>query len=100
MSDFISEKMPQKKYYRDVPLRDIDSNQSMYSLIKNINDENLDLNAIGYMNHNYTYEEVLRNIASAIDAQFFIVDTTVCFVSFNSEKASVLVLPIFQYYTY
>ena len=37
MSDFISEKMPQKKYYRDVPLRNIDSNQSMYSLIKNIN---------------------------------------------------------------
>lgn len=62
MSDFISEKMPQKKYYRDIPLRNIDSNQSMYSLIKNINDENLDLNAIGYMNHNYTYEEVLKEV--------------------------------------
>ena len=62
MSDFISEKMPQKKYYRDVPLRNIDSNQSMYSLIKNINDENLNLNAIGYMNHNYTYEEVLKEV--------------------------------------
>lgn len=35
----------------------------------------------------YTYEEVMRNIASAIDAQFFIVDTTVCFVSFNSLMA-------------
>lgn len=32
----------------------------------------------------YTYEETLRNIATAIDAQFFIVDTTVCFVSFNA----------------
>ena len=35
----------------------------------------------------YTYEDVMRNIASAIDAQFFIVDTTVCFVSFNSLMA-------------
>ena len=35
----------------------------------------------------HTYEEVLTAIASAIDAQFFIVDTTVCFVSFNSLMA-------------
>lgn len=35
----------------------------------------------------YTYEEVMKNIAAAIDAQFFIVDTTVCFVSFNSLMA-------------
>ena len=35
----------------------------------------------------YTYEDVLQNIASAIDAQFFIVDTTVCFVSFNALMA-------------
>ena len=35
----------------------------------------------------YTYEEVMQNIGAAIDAQFFIVDTTVCFVSFNSLMA-------------
>lgn len=35
----------------------------------------------------HTYEEVLSNIAAAIDAQFFIVDTTVCFVSFNALMA-------------
>lgn len=35
----------------------------------------------------YTYEEVMNNIAAAIDAQFFIVDTTVCFVSFNALMA-------------
>ena len=35
----------------------------------------------------YTFEEVMQNIAAAIDAQFFIVDTTVCFVSFNSLMA-------------
>lgn len=38
-------------------------------------------------NGEYTYEEVMQNIAAAIDAQFFIVDTTVCFVSFNSLMA-------------
>lgn len=32
----------------------------------------------------HTYEDVMYSIASAIDAQFFIVDTTVCFVSFNA----------------
>ena len=35
----------------------------------------------------HTYESVLTNIGAAIDAQFFIVDTTVCFVSFNSLMA-------------
>lgn len=35
----------------------------------------------------HTYESILSNIAAAIDAQFFIVDTTVCFVSFNSLMA-------------
>lgn len=35
----------------------------------------------------YTYEDVMQNIGAAIDAQFFIVDTTVCFVSFNSLMA-------------
>ena len=36
----------------------------------------------------YTYEEVLQNIASAIDAHFFIVDTTVCFMSYNALIAN------------
>lgn len=35
----------------------------------------------------YTYEDVMKNICAAIDAQFFIVDTTVCFVSFNALMA-------------
>lgn len=35
----------------------------------------------------YTYETIMNNIAAAIDAQFFIVDTTVCFVSFNALMA-------------
>jgi len=36
----------------------------------------------------YTYEEVLNNICSAIDAHFFIIDTTVCFMSFNALLAN------------
>ena len=35
----------------------------------------------------YTYEEVLHNIVSSIDAHFFIIDTTVCFMSFNALLA-------------
>lgn len=34
-----------------------------------------------------TYEDILKNIKAALDAQFFIVDTTVCFVSFNALMA-------------
>lgn len=36
----------------------------------------------------HTYEEVLNNIAAAIDAHFFIIDTTVCFMSFNALLAN------------
>lgn len=35
-----------------------------------------------------TYEDILKNIAAAIDAHFFIVDTTVCFMSFNALLAN------------
>ena len=35
-----------------------------------------------------TYEDVLNNIAAAIDAHFFIIDTTVCFISFNALIAN------------
>ena len=35
-----------------------------------------------------TYEDILINIAAAIDAHFFIVDTTVCFMSFNALIAN------------
>lgn len=35
----------------------------------------------------HTYEDILKNIKAALDAQFFIVDTTVCFISFNSLMA-------------
>ena len=38
-------------------------------------------------NGEYTYEHVMNQIAAAIDAQFFIVDTTVCFISFNALMA-------------
>lgn len=37
-----------------------------------------------------TYEDILQNIANAIDAHFFIVDTTVCFMSFNALIANSL----------
>ena len=40
-----------------------------------------------YHDGEYTYEDVMNNIAAAIDAQFFIIDTTVCFVSFNALMA-------------
>lgn len=35
-----------------------------------------------------TYEDILNNIATAIDAHFFIVDTTACFMSFNAMFAN------------
>lgn len=31
-----------------------------------------------------TYEDIIQNIASAIDAHFFVIDTTVCFMSYNA----------------
>ena len=56
-------------------------------------------------NGEYTYETVMEAIATAIDAQFFIVDTTVCFVSFNalmamsnSEAVTKSIQPKIQYW--
>lgn len=60
--EYISSKMPQRKYYREEPIRIVDSKQTMYQAIKNLNIDNMNYNSIGYMNHNYTYEEMLREV--------------------------------------
>ena len=50
-----------------------------------------------------TYEDILINIATAIDAHFFIVDTTVCFMSFNALIANSNIIhkavtPVFDFW--
>lgn len=59
---YISKKMPQSRFYREKPIRVVDSKQTMYQVIKSLNADNMDYNSIGYMNHNYTYEEMLREV--------------------------------------
>ena len=60
--EYISSKMPQRKYYREEPIRIVDSKQTMYQAIKNLNVDNMNYNSIGYINHNYTYEEMMREV--------------------------------------
>lgn len=60
--EYISSKMPQRKYYREEPIRIVDWKQTMYQAIKNLNVDNMNYNSIGYMNHNYTYEEMMREV--------------------------------------
>ena len=59
---YISKKMPQSRFYREEPIRVVDSKQTMYQAIKSLNADNMDYNSIGYMNHNHTYEEMLREV--------------------------------------
>lgn len=58
----ISKIMPQYRFYRDIPIREVDSRQTMYQAINSLNVDNMDYNSVGYMGHNYTYEEILRDV--------------------------------------
>lgn len=60
--EYISKLMPQYKFYRDIPIREVDSKQTMYQAINNLNINNMDYNSVGYMGHNYTYEEILKDV--------------------------------------
>ena len=53
---------PWLKYYREKPIRKIDSNQTMYQAITSLNSENLDYDAIGYLNTSIDYKSLFNKV--------------------------------------
>ncbi len=60
--EYISQVMPQTRFYRDIPIRDVDPKQTMYQAIRTLNTGNMEYNSVGYMGHNYTYEYILKEV--------------------------------------
>ena len=57
-------------YHREKPVREFDLNQTMYTTIKNLNAENQDLNAIGFLGKNITYCELQKRVDRLADAYY------------------------------
>ena len=55
-------------FYRNTPLREINPHQTMYSLVKNLNKNNLDKPAIGFLGRSITYRQLFRNVDKLADS--------------------------------
>lgn len=53
---------PWEKYYRTIPIRKMDTNQSIYNLIRTNNQNNMNLIALGYYGKKITYRELFEKV--------------------------------------
>ncbi len=56
------------KYHRQSPIKQLNLNQTLYSLVKNENKYNLNGQAIGFLGYNKTYRELLNEVDKLADA--------------------------------
>ncbi len=55
-------------YHRNKPVREFDLNQTMYTTITHMNQDNLNLDAIGFLGKNINYKTLLQNVDRLADA--------------------------------
>lgn len=58
----------QYKFYRSKPIREFELNQTMYNLVWSLNQDNLNLDAIGFLGKNISYKQLQRNVDRLADA--------------------------------
>ena len=59
---------PWNKFYRDIPIRKIDTEQTIYELVFNSNKENMDCPAIEYLGVEWTFAKLKNKVDIAADA--------------------------------
>ena len=64
----ITNDRPWEKYYRKTPIKDFDVNQTLYSLVKDENKNNLNNQAIGFLGNNFTYKNLFKTVDQLADA--------------------------------
>ena len=65
---YVSLDRPQNKYYREVPIYEIETEQTVYEVIFNSNKDDMDAPAIEYMNTIWTYKKLKYETDRAADA--------------------------------
>ncbi|MDD4808815.1 MAG: class I adenylate-forming enzyme family protein [Bacilli bacterium] len=61
-SGFASIDQPQNKHYLKEPIREVKIDTTLYEQVKNLNQGNLNLDAIGYMGNTVKYKELLSRV--------------------------------------
>lgn len=59
---------PQEKYYRKKPVREFDLNQTLYNTIFEQNKNNMEIDAIGFLGRNISYDKLKINVDKLADA--------------------------------
>ena len=59
---------PQEKYYRAKPVREIETEQTIYEMVFNANKDNMSAPAIEYMGVNWTFKKLKTETDKAVDA--------------------------------
>ena len=61
---------PQEKYYRSKPVREIETEQTIYEMIFNSNKDNMSAPALEYMGVTWSFEELKQKTDKAANAFF------------------------------
>lgn len=61
---------PWNRFYRDIPMMNIDTNQTIYNMVFNANKDNMDAVALGYLGVNWTFKKLKGKVDQAADAFF------------------------------
>ena len=96
-NEYISFLKPQEEYYKKAPYRDFSSENTMYQLFRDINQNNLEANAVGYMNHHFDYESILSDVDKLANAlkEMGVKENDVVFVAMvTTPEVSKLLLAI------
>lgn len=67
-SGFVTIDRPQDIHYRKKPIREFDTNQTLYELVYNANKHAMDNNSLGYMGKLFTYGEFIDEVDKAAQA--------------------------------
>lgn len=68
MTGYPSIDRPQERFYRSVPIREIDTEQTIYEMVFNANKNSMFTPAIGYMGITWTFEKLKQKTDQAADA--------------------------------
>lgn len=68
MTGYPSIDRPQERFYRSVPIREIDDNQTIYDLVFNANKDNMTRRALGYMGASWSFNKLKEQTDKAADA--------------------------------
>ena len=97
MTGYASIDKPQNKFYREKPIKNIDTNQTIYNMVFNENKDNMNNDALGYLDVNWSFEKLKEEtdkVASAFNKMGIKMNEVVLVGMSNSPETVAILLAL------